>query len=571
MFNQPQQKLPGIAQVLMMEQLLDEQQAKDAQKGSQQDQIPFVQFLIKNNTVNAKKVAVAASKNFGVPLLDLHAFDRDMLPQEMIEEKFIRRYHSLPLYQRGDNLYIAVDDPSNSDTVNEIKFQTGKNVHVVVVEADKLDEIINDVLTAKESAALGDYLEDSDNFDLDISSGEDEIIEEDNPVGSDDAPVVRFINKILLDAINRGASDIHFEPYESRYRIRFRQDGLLYEVTSPPLNLSARIAARIKILSSLDISERRVPQDGRFKMRLSRKNSIDFRVSTCPTVNGEKIVMRILDPTAANLGVEALGFSEPQIKLFNKAIHEPQGMVLVTGPTGSGKTVTLYTALNMLNTVDRNISTAEDPVEIKVPGVNQVNINLKTGLTFPGALRSFLRQDPDVIMVGEMRDLETAEIGIKAAQTGHMVLSTLHTNSAPETLTRMANMGIPPFNIASSVSLIIAQRLARRLCTQCKKPTEIPYEVLRSNGYTDEDLDGIKIYGPEGCNYCANGYKGRVGLYEVMPITKTLSEIIMRGGNSLELEKQAIQEGMITIRKAGFEKVKEGITSIEEISRVTKD
>ncbi len=413
---------------------------------------------------------------------------------------------------------------------------------------------------------------DADLDNLDISSGNEAPENDESKLDVDEAPVVRYINKILLDAIKQGVSDIHFEPYEYTYRIRYRQDGLLREVATPPSNLANRLSSRIKVMSRMNIAEKRVPQDGRIKMQLSKSRAIDFRVNTCPTLYGEKIVLRILDPTSAQLGIEALGFETEQRTAFLDAINKPYGMILVTGPTGSGKTVSLYTALNLLNKPDVNISTAEDPVEIQVPGINQVNTNVKTGLTFAEALRAFLRQDPDIVMVGEIRDLETAEIAVKAAQTGHLVLSTLHTNDAPQTLTRLANMGIPPFNIASSVLLIMAQRLARRLCDHCKEPDEVPKEALLEEGFTNTDIDtGFTIFKPVGCDICTNGYKGRVGIFQVMPISETMGKIIMEGGTSLQLAEQADQEGIYNLRRSGLRKVMQGITSLQELNRVTKD
>lgn len=566
------QKLQGMAQVLVMENLLNEQQALQYQVEAQQQNQSLVQYLVSNNHLDAKSIASVCANDFGVPLLDIACFDKELLVIDLISEKLIRRHNTLPLYHRGDHLFIAVDDPSRQIVINEIQFHTGLNTNVIVVESDKLSQLIDEILNNRESAALGEYLEDGQEFEgLEISAQDEEQSLE-QAESTDDAPIVRFVHKILLDAIKRGASDIHFEPYERYYRVRFRQDGMLNEVATPPVTLASRITARIKVMSNLDISERRIPQDGRFKMKLSQRRSIDFRVSTCPTVNGEKVVMRILDPSATKLGIDALGFSERQKFHFQKCIQHPQGMILVTGPTGSGKTVTLYTALNILNTQDKNISTAEDPVEIKLTGVNQVNINPKTGLDFSSALRSFLRQDPDIIMVGEMRDLETAEIGVKAAQTGHLVLSTLHTNSASETLTRLVNMGVPPFNIAGSVSLIIAQRLARKLCDYCKeKYSAIPPETLIQEGFEESEIGTFSVFKAVGCSHCTNGYKGRTGFFEVLPISSSIGQIIMEGGNSLDILKQAQNEGMKTIRASGLDKVRKGITCIEEVNRVTKD
>lgn len=559
----------GLANALVREGLLDEASAQTNLAKATETNSSFAQFLVEHDITDARSIAEIGSRYFGVPVLDLTCLDKEVIPIELVSEKLILWHQTLPVFKRGDQLFVAMADPSYQVALDEIKFHTGLKTKSVVVEADKLSQMIEDVLRDKQSAALDDVLDDSSLDALELSNDDDK--QDDIGDVSDDAPIVRFVNKILLDAIKGNASDIHFEPYESTFRVRFRTDGILHEVAAPPASLGSRIAARLKIVSQLDISERRIPQDGRFKMNLSRKHAIDFRVSTCPTVNGEKIVMRILDPTSATIGVEALGFNDAQKELFLKAVHEPQGMVLVTGPTGSGKTVTLYTALNILNTKEKNISTAEDPVELKVSGINQVNVNPKTGLTFSAALRSFLRQDPDIIMVGEMRDLETAEIGIKAAQTGHMVLSTLHTNSAPETLSRLVNMGIEPYNIASSVSLIIAQRLARRLCEKCKEEVSVPNEALLSYGFEESELPDIKIYQAIGCDHCTQGYKGRVGLYEVLNVSKNIGEIIMQGGNSQDILKAGLDEGLKTIKKSGLEKVKEGITSLEEINRVTKE
>ena len=474
------------------------------------------------------------------------------------------------MFRRGSRLYIAVSDPTNLQGLDEIKFHVGINTEAILVEDDKLSIAIERSLDAA-NTTLTD-LGDTDLDGLDFAT-EDEMS---GPAVSesdiDDTPVVRFINKVLLDAINRGASDVHFEPYEKIYRVRFRQDGMLSEIAAPPVGLGPKLSARLKVMARLDISERRVPQDGRIKMNLSKNRAIDFRVNTCPTLYGEKVVLRILDPASATLGIDALGYEEEQKRLFMDAIHKPYGMVLVTGPTGSGKTVSLYTAVNILNQPGVNLSTAEDPVEINMPGVNQVNVNPKVGLTFAAALRAFLRQDPDIILVGEIRDLETAEIAIKAAQTGHLVLSTLHTNDAPQTLTRLVNMGVPAYNISSAVHLIVAQRLARRLCKHCKKPIEVPREALLEEGFTEADIaTKFKVYGPVGCDQCNGGYKGRVGIYQVMPVSEEMGRIIMEGGNSMQLADQAKREGIPDLRQSGLKKVKDGLTSLDEINRVTKD
>ncbi|RCX33451.1 type IV-A pilus assembly ATPase PilB [Thioalbus denitrificans] len=563
-------RLSGLARRLVIDGLLTETDAQAAFDQSLKEKIPLVTYLVQNGLVEDGRIAVAASEEFGAPVLDIDSLDIGLLPKDLVSEKLIRKHRAIPLFKRGSRLYVGLADPTNLQALDEIKFHTGINTDAVVVEESKLSRFIDRVVEAQEATNLGD-LSDSDLDGLDISGGDELPQDEVRDTDVDDAPIVRFVNKVMLDAINKGASDIHFEPYERNYRVRFRQDGILHEMASPPVTLGSRIAARLKVMSRLDISERRIPQDGRIKMTLSKNRAIDFRVSTCPTLYGEKVVMRILDPASARLGVDALGFEEAQKDLFQRVIHKPQGMVLVTGPTGSGKTVTLYTALSILNTPDKNISTVEDPVEINLPGINQVNIHPKAGLTFASALRAFLRQDPDIIMVGEIRDLETAEIGIKAAQTGHMVLSTLHTNSAPETLTRLANMGVAPFNIASTVTLIIAQRLARRLCPHCRREEEVPPEALLAEGFTETELQDITIFGPVGCDRCTAGYKGRVGLYEVMPVTDEIGRLIMEGGNSMEIADLARQQGMVDLRRAGLNKVRDGLTSLEEINRVTKD
>jgi len=564
-------RLSGLSRRLVADGLLTETDAQSALEHALKSKIPYVTYLVQQNLVTDTAIALSASEEFGVPLFDLDAIDNDSTPKGLVSEKLVRKHHALPLFKRGNRLYLGVADPTNLQALDEIKFHTGISTETIIVEEGKLARAIEKTLEAQEAAsALGD-LSDGDLEALDISAGEAPKSDEDRDSEVDDAPIVRFVNKVLLDAISKGASDVHFEPYEKIYRVRFRLDGILHEIASPPVTLGNRLASRLKVMSRLDISERRIPQDGRVKMSLSRNRSIDFRVSTCPTLFGEKVVLRILDPTSAQIGIDALGFEERQRELFLNAVHKPQGMVLVTGPTGSGKTVSLYTALNILNTPDKNISTVEDPVEIYLQGINQVNINPKAGLDFASALRAFLRQDPDIIMVGEIRDLETAEIGIKAAQTGHMVLSTLHTNSAAETLTRLVNMGVAAFNIASSVSLIIAQRLARRLCPHCKQEENVPREALLAEGFTESESDNLTIYGPVGCEYCTGGYKGRVGLYEVMPVTEEIGRLIMEGGNSMEIADLAAEQGVINLRQAGLNKVKLGFTSLEEVNRVTKE
>lgn len=564
--------LSGLALRLVRDNLLSPTDAERIQSEALSKKTSFVTQLVESKKLDSATVAKVASDDFGIPLYEINSLDLEMAPVKLVDEKIIRRHHVMPLFKRGTRLFVAVADPTNLQALDEIKFHTGLGAEPILVEETKLSAVIEKSLDAQDTS-LSDLAGDDSLENLEIIASDED--KKESGVGGEegvnDAPVVKFVNKVLMDAINRGASDIHIEPYEKAYRVRYRQDGMLHEVSSPPLALSTRIAARVKILSRLDIAERRIPQDGRIKMRISKNRSIDFRVSTLPTLWGEKIVMRILDPTSATLGVEKLGFEDFQKELFLEAIHRPYGMVLVTGPTGSGKTVTLYTGVNILNTPDNNISTAEDPVEINLSGVNQVNINEKAGLNFASALRAFLRQDPDIILVGEIRDLETAEIAIKAAQTGHMVLSTLHTNDAPSTLTRLANMGVPPFNIASAVNLIIAQRLARRLCAHCKKPMDIPKPALLKAGFKEEDVNGLTVYGPVGCDACNGGYKGRVGIYQVMPVTEEIGAIIMRGGNQLDIELQAKKDGVPDLRQAGLMKVKQGITSLEEVETATNE
>jgi type IV pilus assembly protein PilB len=522
--------------------------------------------------VDGKRLAEVASQEFGVPLFDIHAFNLSAIPDGLVDVDLVTKHHAMPLFRRGNRLFIAVSDPTNLAALDEIKFHTGINTDAVLIEEKALNRVINNWVETQDT--LGDGLDDLDSDDLegiDVAPAR-EGDEDDDGEGIDETPIVRFVNKVLIDAIKQGASDIHFEPYESNYRVRFRTDGILREVVKPPKNLSARLAARLKVMSQMDISERRVPQDGRIQMKISRKRAIDFRVNTLPTLFGEKIVLRILDPSSAKLGIDALGYEEDQKEMYLKALNQPQGMILVTGPTGSGKTVSLYTGLNILNNSERNISTAEDPVEINLEGINQVHVNPKVGLNFAEALRSFLRQDPDIIMVGEIRDLETAEIAIKAAQTGHLVLSTLHTNSAAETITRMLNMGVPAFNVATSVDLIIAQRLARRLCPECSVPAnDIPHSVLLEEGFTEEMLEGATVKKPVGCDACREGYKGRVGIYEVVRVTPKLANLIMEHGNSLQIKQQADAEGFNDLRKSALLKVAQGVTSLEEANRITVD
>ena len=560
--------LSGLARKLVNDGLLTEDVALKATESARKEKLPFVTYVVAQKLLNPKDLAMAASQEFGVPVFDLNAMELDNEITKLVDEKLIRAHHALPLFKRGNRLFVAVSDPTNLVALDEIRFHVSAHTEAVLVEEDKLARMIDKAMEANDTSMS--ELGDSDLDDLDISA-EDENDTDVKDTEVDDAPVVRFVNKILLDAINKGASDIHFEPYEKRYRIRFRQDGMLSEVAAPPIQLSNKLSARIKVMSRLDISERRVPQDGRIKLTLSKNKAIDFRVSTCPTLFGEKIVMRILDPSSAKLGIDALGYEPEQKKLYMDNLAKPYGMILVTGPTGSGKTVSLYTGLNILNEPNVNISTAEDPVEINLEGINQVNVNPKVGLTFASALKAFLRQDPDIVMVGEIRDLETAEIAVKAAQTGHMVMSTLHTNDAPQTIARLMNIGIPPYNIASALNLIIAQRLARRLCNHCKTLEEVPREALLMEGFKEEELPGLKIYKAVGCDQCKDGYKGRVGIYQVLPISEAMGKLIMKGATAYEMAEQAQQEGIPDLRQSALKKVKDGLTSLEEINRVTKD
>ncbi len=564
-------RIGGLARRLINDGLISEENASLAQQKAREDHLSLASYLVKNDYVKANALAKCASLEFGIPLLDLEALDLDSIPANLVPEKLIRQHHALPIQKRGNRLFVAISDPMNLVALDEFKFNTGISTEPVLVEEDKLDQVLDKALEMGDTSMSMDGLLDDDLDNLEFTAEDDQAGDDVSESDVDDTPIVRFVHKVLLDAINKKASDIHFEPYERTFRVRFRLDGILQEIASPPINLGMRISARLKVMSRLDISERRVPQDGRIKMQLSKKRAIDFRVNTCPTLFGEKIVLRILDPSSAMLGIDVLGYEEHQKQLYLDALAKPYGMILVTGPTGSGKTVSLYTGLNILNTPDRNISTAEDPAEINMPGINQVNVKPKVGLTFASALRAFLRQDPDVIMVGEIRDLETAEIAIKAAQTGHLVLSTLHTNDAPQTLTRLANMGVPPYNIASAVSLIIAQRLARRLCDHCKTEDEVPQEALLEEGFAKNELKNLNIYKAVGCDQCTGGYKGRVGIYQVMPVSEEMGRIIMEGGNAIQLADQAEKEGVADLRASGLKKVKDGVVSLEEVNRVTKD
>ncbi len=560
--------LSGLARRLVANGVLDEKKARATYLESVENGVSYITHLLTDKTLDGYGIAVAASQEFGVPLFNITTIELESEVVGLVSPDLIQRHNVLPLYKRGGRLFVAVSDPTNLQALDEIKFHTGLNIEPVLAPHDILQVIIGKTLDSAEDS-LGD-LGDDDLAELETEAEPDQDVQE-SEADINDTPVVRFVNKIMLDAIKRGASDIHFEPYETSYRVRVRLDGILQEVAHPPVKLGNRLAARIKVMAQLDVSERRIPQDGRIKLKLSKKQAVDFRVSTCPTLFGEKVVMRVLDPMASHLGIDSLGFDEDQKELFNHAIRQPNGMILVTGPTGSGKTATLYTALNILNTVDTNICTAEDPAEINMPGINQVNINTKTGLTFASALRAFLRQDPDVIMVGEIRDLETAEIAIKAAQTGHLVLSTLHTNDAPKTLTRLLNMGVAAYNIASTINLIIAQRLVRRLCEHCKQPEDLPREALLKEGFSEEQLEDITVYRPVGCSKCNGGYKGRLGIFQMMPISEEMGRLIMSGADAMAIADQAAKENIPDLRGAGLKKVMLGETSLEEVNRVTKE
>ncbi len=562
--------LTGLARKLVADRILDEQTVQEAIDKAKTESTSLQRYLIDQKLVSADVVAMASAEEFGLPVFDLSVMDPEQAPLTLVEEKLIEKHHAVPLFKRGKRLFVAIGNATNMQALDEFKFNTGLSTEPVLVREDDLDKFIEKALSAMDTG-MDDMMLDDDLANLDVEAAEEE---DRGPTESDadDAPVVKYVNKILVDAINKGASDIHFEPYEKRYRIRYRIDGILQEVASPPINIAGKLTARVKVMSRMDIAERRVPQDGRIKLKLSKKRAIDFRVNTCPTLFGEKIVLRILDSASAKLGIDALGYEPEQKELYLNALANPYGMILVTGPTGSGKTVSLYTGLNILNEPETNISTAEDPAEINLEGINQVNVNPKVGLTFAEALRAFLRQDPDVIMVGEIRDLETAEIAIKAAQTGHLVLSTLHTNDAPQTLTRLMNMGVPAFNIATSVTLIIAQRLGRRLCPHCKAPEDLPTEILKQEGFTDDDIaEGFTVYKAVGCDQCVKGYKGRVGIYQVMPVTEAIGRLIMGGANAMDLADQAAKEGVDDLRRSALKKVKQGILSLEEANRVTKD
>jgi len=561
-------RFTGFIRRLVEEGVISAEDMRSALAHAKQEKVDIVAELINQQQLSPTIIAETISVEFGEPLFDISAYDPAQILRDAIDEKLITKYRILPIFKNSSILYVATSNPTNIEAIDAVRFSTKLNIETIIVEHNKLEKLIEQNFTEEST------FEFDEEFDLDVDvESADPNKEEDDSNKGEEAPIVKYINKLLIDAIRMGASDLHFEPYEKIYRVRYRVDGVLRQIATPPLQLANRLSSRLKVMSQMDISEKRVPQDGRIKLKLSKNKAIDFRVNSLPTLFGEKLVLRILDPSSAMLGIDALGYEPEQKELFMQALDKPQGMLLITGPTGSGKTVSLYTGLNILNREDTNISTAEDPVEINLQGINQVNVNNKVGLTFSAALKSFLRQDPDIVMVGEIRDLETAEIAIKAAQTGHMVMSTLHTNSAPETLTRLRNMGVPSFNIATSVNLVIAQRLARRLCSQCKKPADIPQQSLLEMGFTETDLQQpeFQIYEPVGCNECREGYKGRVGIYEVMKVTPEISRIIMEDGNALEIADASARAGFNNLRRSGLVKVMQGVTSLQEVNRVTSE
>ncbi len=561
--------ITGIARRLVLDGVITDVAAREAMEAAAKAKLPLQAWLLKQKLVSAADIAAANSVEFGVPLFDANALNFAHAAFKLVNEELITQHQVLPLVQRGNRLFVAISDPTNTHAQDEIKFHANLRVEPILVDADQLRKIIEQALSAND--ALSEGMDDAEGLENLEVANDDEGPDDSIDAKGDDTPVVRFVNKVLVDAVKRGASDIHFEPYETDYRVRMRMDGVLKTIAKVPVKLSPRLSARLKVMAQLDIAEKRVPQDGRIKLNISKSKQMDFRVSTCPTLFGEKVVLRLLDGSAAKLGIDVLGYEDDQKALYLDAIAKPYGMVLVTGPTGSGKTVSLYTALNILNTDERNISTVEDPVEIRVPGINQVQQNTKRGMTFAAALRSFLRQDPDVIMVGEIRDLETAEIAIKAAQTGHMVLSTLHTNDAPQTIARLMNMGIAPYNITSSVTLVIAQRLARRLHS-CKRKVELPEAALLAEGFTKDEIDaGLTIYEAVGCDECNEGYKGRTGIYQVMPMSEAIQRIILEGGTALEIADASRSSGVRDLRQSALMKVRNGVTSLAEINRVTKD
>ncbi len=560
-------KLSGFSHRLVEQGHLSQQEMQNAflqSKASNQD---VVSYLVEHYRIKSLIIAEAIAQDFGIPLLDLDAFDPQHFPKDIIDQQLFVKNQVIPLLQRGNVLFVAISNPTNLDAIDAIRFNSKLNVHPIIVEQHKLLRVLEQYFSPNHAL---DFIE--EDFDIDIVQAQDDREIEEEETSAEEAPIVKYVNKLLIDAIRMGASDLHFEPYEKVYRVRYRIDGILRQIVSPPLQLAKRLAARLKVMAQMDISEKRVPQDGRIKLKLSKTKSIDFRVNSLPTIYGEKIALRILDSSSANINIDALGFEDEQKTAFLNALNRPQGMLLITGPTGSGKTVSLYTGLNILNTESHNISTVEDPVEINLDGINQVNVNQKVGLTFANALKSFLRQDPDIIMVGEIRDLETAEIAIKAAQTGHMVMSTLHTNSASETLTRLRNMGIPSFNIATSINMVIAQRLVRRLCVECKTALEIPTDSLLEMGFLPQDFTPqFKVYKPVGCRECREGYKGRIGIYEIISITPEISKMIMQDANAIQLAEVAKKLGFDNLRRSGLKKVLQGETSLQEINRVTNN
>lgn len=559
----------GLIKSLINKGFIDETDTPELISQAKKEKISVLSYILSRQLVDNYSVAMIAVEEFGLPFLDLDVIDIQQLPLSELTDSLIREHQVLPLFKRNNTLFIALSDPTNSHTLNQIKFHTRQQTEIIIVEDNKLNTTIQFCLDAQETT-IADILDEN----ISIIEEEEPLPTQQNQIENsseiDDAPIVRFVKKILVDAIKKGASDIHVEPYEHFFRIRFRADGILQEIATPPSNMANRMISRIKVMAKMDIAVRRIPQDGRIKIKLSKDKLIDFRVNTCPTLYGEKVVLRILDPSSATLGIEALGFESNQMKSFMNAINQPYGLILITGPTGSGKTVTLYTALNILNSPQLNISTAEDPVEITLPGINQVTMNTKAGVNFSTTLRAFLRQDPDVIMVGEIRDQETAEIAVKAAQTGHLVLSTLHTNDAPQTLNRLIQMGIPPYNIISSIQLIVAQRLVRKLCNHCKQKEKLPNKILLDAGFNQESLKNLTLFTHQGCEHCHNGYLGRIGIYQVMPISDAMQQLILSNCDSNQLETQCQSENILNLRQSALKKVSAGITSLEEINRITR-
>ena len=559
----------GLVKNLINRGLINETDTPELINQAKKENVSVLSYILNRQLVDSYSVAMIAVEEFGLSYLDLDVIDIHQLPLSELTKSLIQEYQALPLFKRNNTLFIGLSDPTNSHALKQIKFHTRQQTEIIIVEDDKLNTAIQTCLEAQETT-IADIIDEN----ISIIEEEEPLTSQqnniDNPSEIDDAPIVRFVKQILVDAIKKGASDIHIEPYEHFFRIRFRADGILQEIASPPGNMANRMISRIKVMAKMDIAIRRIPQDGRIKIKLSKDKFIDFRVNTCPTLYGEKVVLRILDPSSATLGIEVLGFESTQMKSFLNAINQPYGLILITGPTGSGKTVTLYTALNILNSPQLNISTAEDPVEITIPGINQVTMNPKAGVNFSTTLRAFLRQDPDVIMVGEIRDQETAEIAVKAAQTGHLVLSTLHTNDAPQTLSRLIQMGIPPYNIVSSIQLIVAQRLVRKLCDYCKQEERLPDKILLDAGFSQESLKNLTLFAPEGCEQCNNGYLGRIGIYQVMPISNAMQQLILANCDSNQLETQCQAENILNLRQAALQKASDGITSLEEINRVTQ-